>query len=152
MALKQIFFKQKTNSGTLHDVAAAGSCLVLGTAGSGFPLGDAGKTFRLSASSSGTKPVGILTQNFVYLDETMYKKNFWNNEQVTGYQAEVIREGEFFTNMVVGTAPVAGDTAYLSSSGYLTKTNLGAAATPIVGEFLGNLDENGYVKVAVNLP
>jgi hypothetical protein len=63
MALKQVFNKYHTDFATLYDVAAAGSMLVHGVAGSGFPLG-AGttRTFKLSASSSGQKPAGALTQ------------------------------------------------------------------------------------------
>jgi hypothetical protein len=152
MALKTVFHKWVSDMAPLNTAEVAGTFLSYDVTGSGFPLGDAGKTFKNPASSSGAKPAGVLTQKVVALDETLYTKNFWANEAVTGYTVEVIRKGEVYTDMLVGSDPSVGDPAYLSSSGYVTKTNLGAVATPLVGEFQSKKDENGFVKLFIDLP
>jgi hypothetical protein len=49
-----------------------------------------------------------------------------------------------------GTTPSGGNPAYLSHSGLLTPT-LVANVTPLVGRFETAKDEDGYVKVSINL-
>jgi hypothetical protein len=155
MALKQVFQKYQTDFAPLYDVAPAGAMLVQGVAGSGFPLG-AGttRTFKLSATSSGQAPAGTLTQQFITLDESLYPKNYWNLQQVTGYPAEVIKKGVIYTDLTVGT-PTNGAKAYLSSSGFYTPTidpNGGLVATPLLGMYEGIKDENGFVRIRIELP
>lgn len=136
---------------TLSDAADAGVIVTWKTAGSGQALGAMGGEVQLSASSSGTKPAGILLNEFVDIDETVRFRNRYKDQMVIGEPATVVRKGVFTTNMVVGS-PTLGDTAYLTSSGNIMPTNNGAAATPPVGQFLGKKDEDGYVKVWIELP
>jgi hypothetical protein len=153
MGLKQVFAKYHTDFATLYDEAADGSMLVYGVAGSGFPNGAGDtRTFKLAASSSGQKPAGVLTQRFRATDESLYTKNFWANEAVTGYPAEVIKKGVIYTDLIAGNAPANGDPCYLTSSGYYTKDLVGTVQTPLVGQFEGIKDENGFVRIRIELP
>ena len=139
---------------TLNDVAAPGKFLVYSTAGSGIALGDSAGVTTLSASASGTKPHGILLQNFVNIDQTRYHRNFHKDEQVIGERANVLRKGWVVTNCYTGS-PTKGDKAYLTANGEVTptlSTTGGLVATPLVGEFGGAPDEDSYVKLHINLP
>ena len=139
----------------LNDVAVPGDVLCYKTAGSGVALGDTSGVVQLAANPSGLKPVGILLNNFVTLDQTRYHKNFQRDEMVIGDKCTVLRKGWVITNQVTGVPTGKGDKAYLTTNGDLTptvSTTGGVAATPLVGEFQGLVDENGYVKVEVNLP
>jgi hypothetical protein len=56
---------------------------------------------------------------------------------------------------MVDGSPSAGDPAYLTAAGEVTKTvsaTGGVVATPPVGRFMSTKDEDGYAKVEINLP
>lgn len=135
----------------LDDVAEAGSVLCFKTAGSGFSLGDTSGEVQLAASPSGLKVAGILMHPMVNVDETRYKLNFYKNEAQITEPCEFMKKGWMVTNKVTGS-PTLGDKAYLTANGVVTPTKVNDAATPLVGEFGGAKDENGYVKLVVNLP
>ena len=140
---------------TLSDVAAPGVVLCYSVAGSGLAIGDTCGASQLAASPSGLKVHGILLNNFVSIDQTRYHKNFQKDEMVVGDKATVLRKGWVITNKVTGTPTGKGDKAYLTTNGQVTPTvssTGGVVATPLVGEFQGLVDENGYVKLEVNLP
>jgi hypothetical protein len=66
----------------------------------------------------------------------------------------VIKKGVIYTDLTVGT-PTNGAPAYLSSSGFYTPTqdaNGGLVATPLVGQYEGIKDENGFVRIRIELP
>lgn len=136
---------------TLSDVAERGVVLCYSTAGSGQALGNKAGVATLASNPSGLKPLGMLLQDFVSVDQTKYHRNYHKVEQVLGDNAEIMRKGWVVTNKLSGT-PGKGDTAYLTTSGQVTPTNGGAVATPKVGEFMGGKDEDGYVKVYIDLP
>ncbi len=139
---------------TLNDVAEPGVTLVYSTAGSGIALGDIAGVTSLSTSPYGKKVHGVLLQNFVNINQSLYHRNFHKDEQVIGERANVLRRGWVVTNKILGT-PNPGDKAYLAASGLVTPTvdaGGGVTASPLVGEFAGLKDADGYAKLNVNLP
>lgn len=155
MALRGYRYIEMTDTScTLNDVAVPGDVLCYSTFGSGIALGDSAGVTQLAATPSGLKVHGVLLQNFVNIDQTLYHRNFHKDEQVIGEKANVLRRGWVTTNQVTGS-PTRGDKAYLTTNGDVTPTvsnTGGIAATPYVGEFGGKIDEDGYVKLFVNLP
>jgi hypothetical protein len=135
----------------VDEVATRGGFLVVSTTyGSGAALDQASNVGTYAANSSGKVVMGVLLDDVVDVDQTKYKLNQHKSEIQKGMKATVADHGWVLTNFYVGS-PTPGP-AYLSSSGYVTPTNGGAAATPIVGRFEGSPDEDGYVKVSFNLP
>lgn len=139
---------------TLNDVAAPGVVLVHSTQGSGIAQGDVAGVVTLSASPSGTTVAGVLMQNFVNINQTTTHRNFYKDEQVIGERCNLMTKGWVVTDKVTGT-PALGNKAYLTANGVVTptlSTTGGLVATPFVGRFGGAKDEDGYVKLEVNLP
>ena len=139
---------------TLNDVAAPGVVLVHSTQGSGIALGDSAGVVTLAASASGTTVAGVLLQDFVNIDQTVRHRNFYKDQQVIGEKCNIMTKGWVVTNKVTGT-PALGNKAYLTANGIVTPTvssTGGTTATPFVGRFGGAIDEDGYVKLEVNLP
>jgi hypothetical protein len=136
----------------MDEVAERGGVVVLSTTGSGAALDQAVQLVTYAAQSSGKVPVGIMLADMVNIDLTKYKLNQHKNEIQKGSKAPIHEKCEVLTNMYVGS-PTGGAVAYLSSSGKVTPT-LGnnVAATPVVGRFMGIPDEDGYVKLQLNLP
>ncbi len=137
-----------------NDVHEKGTVLIYGTAASGTGIETPGLCSYLSGSPSGYKVAGLSLANFVDIDQTRVHRNFHKDEQVIGEKAPLLRKGYVVTNKVTGS-PTVGDKAYLTVSGLLTPTvsaSGGEVATPRVGTFAGAKDENGYVKVYVELP
>src|ERR1051325_2464186 len=122
MALKGNRYIESTDTScTLNDVAAPGVVLCYSTAGSGIALGDNAGVTQLAVSPSGLKVHGVLLQNFVDIDQTLYHRNFHKDEQVIGERANVLRRGWVVTDKVTG-APTRGDKAYLTTSGVVPPT------------------------------
>lgn len=156
MALKQdrLIVQTEINS-ICNDVSVKGQIPVYGTAGSGSAVPDykAG-TVSIASNPSGFIPAGLLLANFVNIDTTRQHRNFHKDEQLIGEKAPLLTQGWVSTNQFVGT-PTLGQTAYLSSSGFVTPTvhaTGGTVATPKVGQFQSIVDEDGYIKLAVHLP
>lgn len=139
------------HSYTLSDVASKGVGLCFGTAGSGAVIGDTHGVVNLKADPSGFKFAGILLSDFVDNDETRHHGNWHKEEQEIGDVANILRKGWVYTDKVTGS-PTVGDKAYLTANGSFTPTSLGAVATPYAGEFGGKKDEDGFVKININLP
>ena len=78
------------------------------------------------------------------------------DEQVIGEKAPLLRKGYVVTNSLAASiTPLPGQPAYLTASGTITNTvsaTGGEVATPRVGEFATSKDEDGYVKININLP
>lgn len=139
---------------TCPTAASRGVVLCHSTSGSGVAIGDSAGAADLYASASGNKPVGILMCDVVSVDLTRYHINFHKDEVPVGNRVHLLKKGTVTTDKVTGT-PAYNDTAYLTANGVLTptlSTTGGLVATPKVGQFKGILDENGFVKVDINLP
>lgn len=138
----------------LNDVAAKGSILCWSTTGSGSVLGDAHGVVQLAADASGLKVAGVLLQDFVNINETLFHRNFNKEEAVIGDFADVASRGHVMTNKYTGS-PTNQAKAYLTANGVVTPTvsaTGGTVATPFVGKFGGVPDEDGYVKLHFALP
>jgi hypothetical protein len=148
-----------------NDVSERGVILVYGQGGgsgslasvpsaSGAAMDNAQAVVSLAANPSGLTPAGLLLNNQVNIDQTRQHINFMRDEMIVGGKCALLRQGWVVTNKVTGS-PAAGNKAYLTANGNLTPTlsaTGGLKATPQVGEFMGALDESGFVKVAVHLP
>lgn len=138
---------------TLNDVAAPGVVLCFSTQGSGMALGDMAGLVTLHATGSGQVVAGVLLNNFVNINQTLYHRNFHKDEHVIGERCTILRKGWVVTDKVTGT-PALGNKAYLTANGVVTPTlgTGGIVGNPLVGTFGGAKDEDGYVKLEVNLP
>lgn len=104
--------------------------------------------------------MGILLNDVVNLDLTRQHINWHKDEVQKGGKVTVLTQGWVVTNFVDTEANfgavTAGQVAYASSgtAGYITNRkppgNLGMDLA--IGRFLSGTDEDGYYKVAVNLP
>jgi hypothetical protein len=100
-------------------------------------------------------PVGILLNDVVNKDLTRTHLNQHKDEVQKGGKVTVLRKGYVVTNKITGT-PVAGSVAYAdrATAGNIAVDAITSAASGnlAVGRFLSTKDEDGYVKVEVNLP
>lgn len=138
----------------MDEIAERGGVVVASTVGSGAALDQAKQLCTYAANSSGKVPVGILMGDMVNVDLTKYKLNQHKDEVQQGSKVYIMDRGWVRTNFYVGS-PTVMSNAYLSSSGKVTPTidaNGGTAATPLVGRFESSPDEDGYLKLNVNLP
>lgn len=141
--------------------AAAGEILIYQTAASGVygpgsgTLTVGGKpTVIKQTNPSGTKPAGMVLHDVISIDESQTHRNYHKYVHKIGEPCEFSKEGWFSTNSYVGS-PTPGATAYLGASGLLCVTPSaagGLVANPVVGEFEGVPDEDGYVSVRLTLP
>lgn len=149
----RLVIEEDGHSYTLSDVAERGVGVCYSTAGSGAVIGDTNGKVTLKVDPSGSLFAGILMNDFVNIDETRYRVNIHKEEQVIGDVARVLRKGWVYTDKLKsGDAPTVGEKAYLTANGTFTKTSLGAIATPLAGEFGGKKDEDGYIKIVIDLP
>lgn len=134
----------------MNEVAEAGGVISYASVGSGRAYDQAANLGTYAANSSGKVPIGFLWEDMVNVDLTRYKINQHRREVPMGQKVTPITRGFVLTNMVVGT--ITPGPAYLASSGYLTSTKVGDVQTPLVGRFDSTPDEDGFVKVYINLP
>ena len=129
-----------------------GIVVVAGTSGSGTAMDQSVQAVEYSTSPSGKYPVGLLMSQVVNLDLTRQHQNFHQEEVQQGGKVTVWTKGQVTTNYVQsGVSPAAGEVAYLHREGRFTNVdNIGGA--PVVGRFASKKDQDGYVKVDVNLP
>ena len=103
-----------------------------------------------AAASSGRVPAGISLTSFVDIDQTRFHRNFHKDEQIIGEKVPLLRKGWVITDQLIPSLTIlAGETAYVGASGLLTNV---ASTNPKVGQFAGGKDENGFVKVHINIP
>ena len=156
MALKGDRYEFETSTDFfLNEVAERGGCVTLSTAGSGAALDQAGAKVSYVADASGAVPAGLLLNDMVNLDLTRQHINWHKDEVQKGGKVTLLTQGNVVTNMIYpGDTPTAGGLAYVAHSGYIAAANkdstLGQAS--VVGRFISTKDEDGYVKVAINLP
>lgn len=143
-------------SGYLFSACEAGKLVVTKSSqpsGSGLGTGLGATAIVLDvvsgAPASGTRPYGVLMNDFVSIDETQQHRNWLKGDQVLGEPAYVLRKGFVVTNMVSGT-PTAGAPAYISQDGKFSATQVNSIAQ--VGVFDTAKDSDGYARVNVNLP
>ncbi len=139
----------------MDEVASRGGIACISTGGSGAALDQAGAKVSYVADASGAVPAGLLLNDMVNLDLTRQHINWHKDEVQKGGKVTLLTQGNVVTNMIYpGDTPTAGGLAYVAHSGYIAAANkdstLGQAS--VVGRFISTKDEDGYVKVAINLP
>ena len=139
----------------MDEVASRGGIACISTGGSGAALDQAGAKVSYVADASGAVPAGLLLNDMVNLDLTRQHINWHKDEVQKGGKVTILTQGNVVTNMIYpGDTPTAGGLAYVAHSGYIAAANkdstLGQAS--VVGRFISTKDEDGYVKVAINLP
>lgn len=160
MALKHSRVVDKEdNSYYFNSIASRGGVGCVQTGGSGTALDNQGSPSSpkplasYPATSSGAKPVGILTDDTVDIDTTKFHVNFHKREVDIPGKVNHIVKGTVSTNMIhAGVTPADGDLAFLHSSGLLGTTQNGAANNPRIGTWRSSKDADGYAKLEVNLP
>ena len=164
MALKADRHELETDISFFYNAGTAtrGGIVVLDTVGSGAAMDHAAAKVKYQTATYGNYadavPVGLLLNDVVNLDLTRQHINWHKDEVQKGGKVTLLRKGWGVTNSVdSATGITAGQTAYASSG---TAGNLTAKAPSaddererlVVGRFLSKADEDGYVKVAINLP
>jgi hypothetical protein len=159
MALKQDRSTLQTDiSFFMNEVAERGGVVSLSTAGSGASMDNGSSVVTYSALPSGKVPMGLLVNDMVNIDLTRQHLNQHKDEVQKGGKVTLLSKGWMVTNKLEGTAPNAGDLAYLGHSGNLASSDLAnddtdaTGASRIVGRFLSDVDQNGYAKVYIDLP
>ncbi len=146
-----------------NDVVDRGVVLGFGSSGSGVALDQTEALATVpGANVSGVKPLGMLMNDMVSVDQTKFHLNYYKDVMPVGSKCTLLKKGWVVTNKVLaGVTPVAGDKAYLGASGNVTtstwagnvlQTGVGAYPLERVGTFLSSKDEAGYAKVEINLP
>ncbi len=137
----------------MNHVATRGGIVCALTAGSGTALDQSVQAVHYDSSPSGATPIGVLMGDMVNLDLTRQHENWHKEEVQKGGKVTIWEKCEVTTNVIVsGDTVTVGQPAYLATQGQVTNTNTGAIASPRIGTFMSTKDENGYAKLAVNLP
>lgn len=139
----------------MNETAERGGIVSVSTAGSGSAMDQASQLATYKAVASGVKPLGVLMCDVVDNDLLRQHENWHKEEVQIGGKVTIWSKCTVVTNRIVGT-PTAGSLAYVGPSGLISGTvyqtdHTGSASTPI-GRFLSVKDEEGFAKVAVNLP
>ncbi len=148
MALKSDRLELQTDISFFYNAGTATrGCVVAhgGTSGSGAAM-DQGAA--LAVQSTSAVPLGILLNDVVNKDLTRTHLNQHKDEVQKGGKVTILRKGYVVTNAITGT-PTAGGAAYASPQ---NAGNVDTSGTYQIGRFLSVKDEDGYVKVEVNLP
>lgn len=137
----------------MNEVAERGGIASISTVGSGAAIDQSVQLATYAANPSGARPIGLLINDMVNLDLTRQHLNQYKDEVQIGGKVTIWEKGEVVTNRIQpGITIAAGDTAYLHASGYLTNTNFLDQSNNVVGRWMSKKDQDGYAKVAVNLP
>lgn len=132
-------------------VMERGGVVSVVTAGSGESLDDSTAVAGYAADPSGGTPLGFLMGDTANDDLTRVHENWYKQVTQVGVPVTICNRGWVVTDMVHPDVTVsAPETAYVGVSGLLTNVNNGGNVA--VGKFLSNADEDGYVKVSINLP
>ena len=151
MALKGDRFVIHTDvTWNMNEVATRGGIATVSTGGSGAALDQSAAVATYAASQSGTLPLGLLLNDMVNYDLTRQHINWHKDEVQKGGKVALMRLGWVVTTFYVGS-PTAGQSAYLGPSGYMTTVQTNSANNPFVGQFMSSPDQDGYVKVYVNM-
>jgi hypothetical protein len=144
----------------MNEVAERGGIVSVSTTGSGAAMDQATQLCTYKAGASGVLPLGILMCDMVNNDLTRIHENWHKEEVQIGGKVTIWSKGTIVTNQIYpGHTPVAGSVAYLAPSGFIGISIVQTDSGPEygrdmlkVGRFLSAKDEDGYAKVAINLP
>jgi len=127
----------------LNEVAERGKivCLVPGTTAPGEVTAQAVPT------GLGVQPVGVLLDDVEDLNYDRHGEYRQRNVSDVGSVVGIGTHGDYETDQLSGTAPVAGNPAYLGTNGTVTPDTGG----PRVGFFLSGVNANGFAVVHIDL-
>ena len=157
MALKSDRLELQTDISFFYNDAAVtrGGVAVHDTAGSGAAMDQGVNLVKYKQATATDVPVGILLNDVVNKDLTRTHLNQHKDEVQKGGKVTILRKGYVVTDKITGT-PVAGKVAYAdrATAGNIAVDAITAPASGnlAIGRFLTTKDEDGYVKVEVNLP
>lgn len=135
----------------MNSVAERGGFVSIVTIGSGGAMDQAQAAVGYASTSSGKVPVGVLADDMVDVDLSVYHLNRYKDQVQKGGKVKVITAGVVTTNMLKsGITPVAGNRAYLDVDGRITNADTGSIASPLVGYFQSGKDSDGYAKISFN--
>ncbi len=123
----------------IHDGTGSGAAMDQAESYVSVPTGQA---------PSSVRPAGLLLTDVVDYDLTRQHINWHKDEVQKNGKVRILRKGIVVTDKVSG-APLAGSQAYYTSTGLLTPTDAGSC--PSVGRFLSKKDEDGFVKVDIDI-
>lgn len=132
----------------MNEVCERGRIVVAASSGTGLP-GDADNLVQIPTTVSGY-PIGLLACDMVSIDLSRYTHTarYHRDEVPLGSPVTLVRDGWVVTNCVHnGDDPSPGQVAYFDTSGFLTTT----ASSVAVGQFLGRVNTDGYVRVDITL-
>lgn len=159
MALKQDRSTLQTDiSFFMNEVAERGGVVALSTAGSGASMDNGNAVVTYAADASGVVPMGLLVNDMVNIDLTRQHLNQHKDEVQKGGKVTLLTKGWVVTDALEGTAPNAGDLAYLGHSGNLATSNIVSddddadGSGRVCGRFISDVDQYGYAKVYIDLP
>lgn len=137
----------------MNETATRGVIVCVSTASSGANLDGTTNVATVAAASSGQLPLGMLLDDVVNLDLTRTPVN-WHKSQINqGGKVSIMTKGWVVTNNAI--SPTAGRKAVLASSGFVMNGAVDGThnevANPTVGRFRSNADEEGYVRLYVDL-
>jgi hypothetical protein len=138
------------------DIAAEkGGCASVVTQGSGAAIGqnivDEANVVGYVVNPSGATAKGILLQTVAAaMSATRDFPNFENGEIRPGDKCTLVKSGFVVTDMIVGTAPTVGATAYLAASGKISMANYGSDS-PVIGRFETTKDAAGFARVSIKI-
>ena len=156
MALKSDRYELQTDISFFCNTALDRGIVVVyqdGT-GTGAAMDQGVAVVAATAGVAGTSAVaGILLNDVVNKDLTRTHLNQHKDEVQKGGKVTVLRKGYVVTNDIFGT-PAAGGAAYAAAhaEGGSAAGLIATSGTYQIGRFLSTKDEDGYVKVEVNLP
>lgn len=136
----------------MNHVAERGGIVVVLTAGSGAAMDQSAQAVHYATSPSGEVPLGVLMGDVRNDDLTRQHENWHKEETQLGGKVTIWNQCQVVTDHIQsGITVTAGQTAFLHREGRFTNVdNIGGA--PTVGRFDSRLDQNGFAKIAVNLP
>lgn len=161
------FFMNEATCIKSSTAAERGGIVCISTVGSGAAMDQSGQlcTYNADARASGVRPLGVLMNDMVNLDLTRQHINWHKDEIQKGGKVTIWPKGWVVTDWIYpGTTPTAGQPAYVAHSGYIANSDLCSATDSgpegsgtgtsrrKIGMFLSSKDEDGFAKVAVNLP
>ena len=137
----------------MNETAEKGQIVSYSTAGSGAAMDQAGALATVAAATGSVIPIGVLLNDVVDIDLTRQHINWHKDEVQKGGKVSILKKGYVVTDQVIGT-PANGALAFMDAAGDTGKfTSVSTAGKRyIVGRFIGGVDEDGYIKVEVNLP
>lgn len=110
-------------------------------------------TVAAVATGVNQMPIGILLDDVEDMNYDRHGEYRQRNVVDVGSVVGLATAGEFWTDQITGSTPVAGRKAYLGTNGSVTMTQAtdGNNLAPQVGKFMSVANANGFVKIELRL-